>query len=256
MFDTFSTPEAFKEKNGYTIDDVWYPRVTAIVGIKSKPALNYFYGEQSSFRAAQAITEQSAEEGTRVHEAVQAIMLGKDATHSPDIAPAVTAFRKFIEENAFETQDDYVERRIWHPEHRYSGTIDVLGTMHGKFGVLDIKTSLAIYRDYGLQTAAYMEALRRDFPNIEARWILRIDQCQKCLVCGATRRTKGGREKIRKNYSYKGQPCWEHEWGPVTGITELKEFPLWEEDFKGFLGAKALWEWENAEWLKKVGYLS
>ncbi len=254
MFDSYSTPEAFKERNGYTIDGVWYPRVTSILSIKSKPALNFFYGEQSSYKAAQAITEKSAEEGTRVHEAAQAILLGNDATHAPDIAPAITAFRKFLETNSLETQPDYIERRIWHPEHRYAGTIDVLGVLGGKFGVLDIKTSLAIYRDYNLQTAAYMEALRSDFPEIQTRWILRIDQAQKCLACGATRRTKGGREKIRKNYGYRGKACLEHQWGPVEGHTELQEFPGWRDDFEAFMAAKRLWEWENSEWLKKIDY--
>jgi hypothetical protein len=254
MFDTYKTPEAFKEKNGYTIGDVWYPRVTSIVSIKSKPALNFFYAEQASYAAARSITEKSADEGTRLHEAVQAIMLGKEPVITPEIAAGVEAFRKFREEHPIETQEDYIERRIWHPEHRYAGTVDVIGMLGGKFGVLDIKTSLGIYRDYNLQTAAYMEALLGPLPELQTRWILRIDQAQKCKVCGATRRTKGGREKIRKNYGYKGRPCFDHDWGPVEGLIELEEFPNWRTDFQGFLGAKQLWEWEHEEWLKKIGY--
>ena len=46
-----------------------------------------------------------------------------------------------------------------------------------------------------------------------------------------------------------------HEWGPMQGKIELREFPYWQEDFEAFLGAKKLWEWENVDWLKKVGYL-
>ena len=47
----------------------------------------------------------------------------------------------------------------------------------------------------------------------------------------------------------------EHVWGEIEGHVELREFPYWQEDFEAFLGAKKLWEWENVDWLKKVGYL-
>lgn len=41
----------------------------------------------------------------------------------------------------------------------------------------------------------------------------------------------------------------------LRAFIELKELESpWLGDFKAFLGAKALWEWENAAWLKQVGY--
>jgi hypothetical protein len=127
-----------------------------------------------------------------------------------------------------------------------------MATIGGKFGVLDIKTSQAIYRDYNIQTAAYMEALKNEYQNLETRWILRIDQIQVCDRCRAKRRVKGGREKIRRGGAFL---CATHPWGPVEGIVELQEFPSWQSDYRAFLGAKTLWEWENESWLKKVGYL-
>ncbi|RJQ29998.1 hypothetical protein C4571_00080 [Candidatus Parcubacteria bacterium] len=255
MFDYYSDEEGFKEANGYTIENVWYPRVTKIVSIKAKPALLRFYGEAENFKSGQAITQKSAEEGTLVHEAAEAILLGKEPDVNPSIAPAIDAFRRFLEEKNIHTLPEYVEKRVFHPTHRYAGTVDALALIDGKFGVLDIKTSQAIYRDYNLQTAAYMDALKSHFENLQTRWILRIDQIQKCLVCGATRRLKGGREKIRlaKNG---GRPLeHEHEWSELQGEIEIKEFPYWQNDFQAFLGAKKLWEWENEFWLKKVGYL-
>ncbi len=56
MFGDFKDLTEFKEQCGYTIDDVWYPRVTKIVSIKSKPALLRFYGEAENFKAAQGVT--------------------------------------------------------------------------------------------------------------------------------------------------------------------------------------------------------
>lgn len=253
MFDTYKNEEDYKEQNGYTIDGIWYPRVTRIVSIKAKPALYRFYGEAASFKAAQESTEKSAEEGTLVHEAVEGLLLGKAPAIDPLIAPAVNGFLEFVDTRNIQTAPDWVERRIKHINHRYAGTIDAMALIDGKFGVLDIKTSQAIYRDYNLQTSAYMEALKDDFPNLQTRWILRIDQQQLCAVCGASRRTKGGREKIRKAKG--GRVCENHEWGEMKGLTELQEFPYWKNDFEAFLGAKRLWEWENEYWLKRVGYI-
>jgi hypothetical protein len=258
MFDTFSNAEAFKESCGYTIDGIWYPRVTRIVGIKAKPALYRYYADAPSFKHAQEQTEKSAEEGTLVHEAVEAILLNKpkpaDSLDSR-IIPAVAAFVEFLDKNNIQTAPEWVERRIMHRDERYAGTIDALALIDGKFGVLDIKTSQGIYRDYNLQTAAYMDALKGEFQNLQTRWILRIDQNQSCTRCKASRRTKGGREKIKKNGR---NPCpeSEHEWSAPQGIIEMKEFPFWQSDYQAFLGAKKLWEWENESWLKKIGYLA
>lgn len=248
------SPAKFREENGYEIDGKWYPRVTSILSIKSKPALYHFYGEQPSFYAANQVTERSAEEGTRIHEAAQAILLGEAPEVPHDIAPAIQAFRKFLEKQSIDTEASNIERRIWHPDMRYAGTIDILGTMKGRLGVIDIKTSQAIYRDYNLQTAAYMEALLPHHPELSTRWILRLDQLQFCEDCNSSRRVKGGREKIKKDYDSKVRSCGIHVWGPVTGIAQIKEFPDWQDDYQAFLAAKRLWEWENAELLAAIGY--
>lgn len=248
------SPSQFREENGYEIDGRWYPRVTSILSIKSKPALYHFYGSQPSYYAAQAVTDRSAVEGTRIHEVAQAILLGEDPEIPSDIAPAIMAFKAFIARQPIETEAAHIERRIWHPEMRYAGTIDILGTMKGRLGVIDIKTSQAIYRDYNLQTAAYMAALKPDHPDLETRWILRLDQIQFCIECKSTRRVKGGREKIKKDYTSKVRCDAFHNWGPLTGIAQIKEAPEWEADYQAFLAAKHLWEWENAELLEKIGY--
>lgn len=267
MFEYYSDAEGFKSANGYDIDGVWYPRVTKIVSIKAKPALYRFYGEAENFKAAQAIGQQSAAEGSRLHETVEAILLGQKPEIDASIAPAVKAFQEFLKQKNIQTAPEYVERQIFHPEHRYAGTVDALALIDGKFGILDIKTSQAIYRDYNLQTAAYMGALKHKFQHLQTRWILKIDQIQVCLKCGAVQRQKGGREKIsfwrsrslngNNNGSYNREQmknC-QHEWSELKGDIEFQEFPYWQNDFEAFLGAKKLWEWENEYWLKKVGYL-
>lgn len=255
----YSNLEHFKGMSGYKIDGIWYPRVTKIVEIKAKPALYKFYAEMNNFAEGEAVKKQSASEGTLIHEAIEGILTGKNPEIDLVVKPAIDAFLKFFEEKSIQVDPELVEKQIINFDERYAGTMDALALIDGKFGVLDIKTSQAIYRDYNLQTSAYMAALQNDFRNLQTRWILRVDQNRKCLKCGATLREKGGREKIKLPWlngatSEKSKNC-EHEWSETKGEIELREFPYWQEDFKAFLGAKKLWEWENEYWLKQAGYL-
>jgi hypothetical protein len=106
-----------------------------------------------------------------------------------------------------------------------------------------------------------MDALKNQFKNLQTRWILKIDQVQVCKICGAIRRLKGGKEKIRMPKNENGNGVGQvpnnhiHEWSELKGDIEIQEFPYWQNDFEAFLGAKRLWEWENEYWLKKIGYL-
>ncbi len=261
FFDEFKDERDFMAQNGYEIDGKWYPRVTKIVEMKAKPSLYVFYGQVGYFQGKE-ISRKSAEHGTAVHEAIEKIMVGQRPGDMPaSIVPSVRAFLEFIKTNKIEVDPTHVERRIMNPEHRYAGTIDTLARINGKFGVLDIKTSESVYRDYNIQTSAYMDALTREFSDLTARWILRIDQTQTCKRCGSVLRTKGGRDKVKKSGikspagNVQACPEYAHDWDIMKGVIELKEIETpWQEDFQAFLGAKKLWEWEHADWLKKIGY--
>jgi hypothetical protein len=258
MFPYKQSPETFKLENGYTIQDVWYPRVTKIISIKSKPVLYKYYAQVGGYENGQRIAEESAKEGTAVHEAVQSIMVGGTPDVAESIRPSIDAFREYIQKIPIVTRPEYIERRFLHTTHRYAGTIDALAEINGKFGVLDIKTSQGIYRDYNLQTAAYMDPLLSEFPHIETRWILRIDQHQICATCQGIRRIKGGRESIKSTVGKYGlfARCGVHRWLSPIGVVELQEFSNWRDDFETFLAAKKLWEWEHKDMLVAIGYLS
>jgi hypothetical protein len=254
----------FKSLNGYDVDGTWYPRVTKILEIKSKPALENFFKEMESYTSAEAVKNKSAAEGTVMHEAIQNLLIGESKYIPTEVEPGVHAFQRFNEQRKIEFHPEFVERRIWSPRHRYAGTLDALAWVDGKFGVLDIKTSTGFYPEYNLQTAAYVTALQEfdvkrvlALPrDIETRWILRIDQHRICTRCKATLREKGGRLKIRTKFAVQSAcPETEHEWGEQEGDVELKEFPFVYKDMKAFIAAKILWEWENDYWLQKIGYL-
>ena len=252
----FRDEHEFMESSGHEIDGVWYPRVTTIMNIKSKPALYHFYSSVG-FNNGEKIKEKSASEGTLVHDAIEAILIGEEPEIDPSIEPSILAFKAFLEQNSVKTHPELIEQKIIHPEHKYAGTADAMVTIGDRFGVLDIKTSKAIYRDYNLQTAAYFDVLKKSHPDLSTRWIMRVDQVETCEVCGATMRRKGGRDKITKPWpANKACSPTSHSWGDMEGIVELKEFPgSHMNDFEAFLSAKRLWEWENEFWLKRIGYL-
>ena len=189
----------------------------------------------------------SAEEGTLMHDTVEQILLGNSIEIPPLLKPAIDELMKFLDKcrvTTLQTEELLVSRK-----DRYAGTMDAFAEISGKKGVLDIKTSYAIYRDYGIQTAAYTNALEEQGHENLTRWILRIDQQRPCLKCSARLREKGGFSKVRG-----GKQTCLHEFGPMRGDVELRELHGLEHDTRAFLASKTLWEWENAYWLKQVGY--
>src|SRR3989344_6576577 len=102
----YSNIDNFKNANGYEIDGQWYPRVTAIVGIKAKPALYKFYADHKSFASAEAMKNKSAEEGTLVHELAEGILAGQSPVVPDSYAPLIDAFHVFLQ------QHDIVPRSI------------------------------------------------------------------------------------------------------------------------------------------------
>jgi hypothetical protein len=260
----YGNAENFKDVMGHEREGVWFPRVTKILDVKSKPALNMFFKEMGSFESAEEVKNKSAEEGTIIHEIIQKVAIGERIEIPKHIEPSVHAFQSYAKEMDIFFHPEYIECAVTSGQNRYTGTIDALATINGKFGVLDIKTSTGFFREYNLQTAAYVMALQEQdtmqklrLPReIETRWILRINQQQACTTCRATLRKKGGRKKIRSGRKLENI-CEEdeHVWGDMVGDIELKEFPYFFYDTKAFLAAKTLWEWEHSYWLRQVGYL-
>jgi len=251
----YSDLNHFKSVAGYEIEGFWYPRVTKIVEIKAKPALYRFYGEMENFNSGEKVKQQSAIEGTQIHQAIEKIIIGEKPEISPAIEPSIKAFLEFLNQKNIQVDPNLVEKRIINYAERYAGTLDAIAFIDGKLGILDIKTSQAIYRDYNLQTAAYVAAVKDIMKGIQTRWILRVDQHRVCLKCGAILRSKGGRDQIKTAWGNSEMKNCEHQWSELKGEVELQEFPYWEKDFEAFLGAKKLWEWENEYWLKQIGYL-
>lgn len=115
----------------------------------------------------------AAEFGTHVHQAVHLDNIGEldEDTLDPDIAPYLDGWRQFVYEHKFVVTES--ERRVFHPEQHYAGTLDTTGISRAtrrRGGstlpwLVDVKTGTAIPKTVGPQTAAYAAAhskLRHD----------------------------------------------------------------------------------------------
>jgi len=246
------TIEEFKNQNGYEIEGFWLPRVTTIINVISKPGLLRYYAQHSSFMTAQNALNHAANWGTLTHKAIEKFL--RNEKHRPDvkILPSVQAFRDWQDKNTvriFDPQND-IEKTIFDWDNLYAGTLDVLAEVNGVLGILDIKTGSGIWDEYGLQLAAYMNAYNKSVPakrRARTRWILRLDQFEECVFCGAKRRIKSGRPKITG-----GKPHCQHKFSYTKGAFEFKELENYQQDLEGFLSAKNLWEWANRKILKQI----
>lgn len=103
-----------------------------------------------------------------------------------------------------------MESPVWSPENGFIGTDDFVGYVDGELCVCDYKTSKDLYPEVWLQTAAYQQAYQEEFPHlrIEARW-------------GINTGKDGQLKAVRRERRY------------------------WDEDFKAFMSAKRLNDWDR-----------
>ncbi len=139
----------FDEINhAYSYDGRRVPGVTSVLS-----ALHKFDGVSADVLAA------AAERGTAVHLACELLDLGDldEESVDPAIAGYVNGWRLFMAEKA--PVWDRIEAKCFHKIHRYAGTLDRAGVMDGDEWIVDIKTAAASHPVWGVQTAAYANAL-------------------------------------------------------------------------------------------------
>ncbi len=240
------TADLFREKFGYEIDGVWFPRVTSITALaggssflkKSDPL-----GRRFGF-------QQAALWGTMIHEAVEKILKGERAQFDARIAVSIETFCKWREQYPFRVSNPAqdIERRVVDLERGYAGTVDIVAEVEGVLSIIDLKTSTTLTKEYGLQTAAYMNAYNQMGERVcKKRWILRVDQYKECLGCLARMREKYGRARI-----VGGNEVCNHQWSGMKGEIEFCELKGYERDLEHFFDLKERWEWTNEEWLCKI----
>lgn len=109
----------------------------------------------------EAILSAAAERGTAVHLCCEYLDQGilDEASIDPAISGYVDAWRLFCTEML--PVWSHIEARCYHQALRFAGTVDRVGIINGIEYVLDIKTSVASHPVWGVQTAAYANALNK-----------------------------------------------------------------------------------------------
>ena len=182
------------KKHGY------FPSVTTILEIISKPGLEAWKAEQAILsaltlpRAAEETedgfakrvvedmkvqTREAAKRGTLIHNSVERYLTEKTVYLTDDMWKLFVPVRDWLEEEV----EEYImaERVLVHREEEYAGTVDLIAVLksHGPC-VCDFKTQgykkekPTFYPEWSLQLSAYAEAYRYERPRTDPMGILSI----------------------------------------------------------------------------------
>ena len=156
----FLDRRVYKRKEG-----TFYPSVTTILQYMPK---NKFFDNwlKDVGHNADLIMRKAGKEGTQVHEAAEALVLGEEIHWMDDYGKA--KYSQLVWEMILKFYDFWTthkpelistEEFVYSDKFKYAGTADLLVKMDGEVWLLDIKTSNNLHRSYNLQLAAYAKAI-------------------------------------------------------------------------------------------------
>lgn len=107
-----------------------------------------------------------AERGTAVHKAVEFVDKGTldESKLDPAIAGYVKGYQRFVDESKY--KPEFCEVSLHHDQLGFAGTVDKLGFLNGKFGVIDIKTSRSVDPAIEPQMCAYAVLWNEHHPEM------------------------------------------------------------------------------------------
>ena len=88
--------------------------------------------------------EAAALRGSAVHAATQALDTLGRAEIEEEHLPYIAAYKAFLA--AHSVSWSMIEQPLYHPEHRYAGTVDRYGLLDGHAALVDIKTTYTVYK--------------------------------------------------------------------------------------------------------------
>ena len=258
----------FPDSHIYFVDGKRKTGVTTYLNIidKSRPLIIWateLYRDYLLDCLANGITEEHIYEGCGLHEErkQEAAAIGDEAhgwiekyikgepAEMPKRREAQIAVNAFLDwEAANKVKFLSSERVVYSKKHDYIGKMDIEARVNGKLSMIDIKTSNGLYNTYGMQTAAYLKADEEESGReYRGRWLIRLtketeqDYLRRMELKNVNRQRKG-KEPIEI---------------PPYQVFEAKFLDDVDgsigRDFKAFLNAKELYEWnrETDYWLNK-----
>ena len=147
----------------YLIDGVRVPSVTQVL----KPLYDFSRVDPVMLQAKAAL-------GTSVHRACELLDNDDLDEESEDgraalapLAGYLAGYKKFKSDKKPVVLEN--ETRLFHPAHRYAGTIDRRFELEGDVWDVDLKSTVAMSPIVGLQTAAYTEMFKANGKTDRAR---------------------------------------------------------------------------------------
>lgn len=217
----------FIDARYYTRDrEHWFPGVTTILGVLSKGKQFENWLKSNGFNA-DVLTREAMERGSRVHQAIQDLLLGKELVYgtteqgayfSRDEWQMINRFYDFY--TGFNPVTVDVEKVLVSDVLRFGSQLDYVCMLNGERWVIDHKTG-ALYDTAFMQVASYVHLWNEFFPNepIQRAGILHLDSAHR------------GRDKSGKEIQGKG---WKLV--PVDDI---------EQNWEDFQHLQAIWERQN-----------
>lgn len=125
----------FDENHEYTVDGAVLPSVSHILRFLSKE----MYQDVNQY-----VLDKAAERGTAVHQACEILDKYKTVECDDEYVPYLQAYIRFIKEHNVQWSE--IEKRFYHKERMYAGTIDRFGIVDGIQSLVDIKTLCTVHK--------------------------------------------------------------------------------------------------------------
>lgn len=168
----------------YFLNETYLPSVTAILG-EAAPigyGLKEFW-KNNTKEESEAIFEAAGEFGTKMHDAYEQLLTGKELNLLEDYPTdkekkslvAFVDWFRYYAPSEFES-----EQPVASMKYSYAGTLDFVGTINGERWLIDFKTSTGIQMSHQLQVLAYKQAYEESFgQKIDRVGILRTGTSHK-----------------------------------------------------------------------------
>ena len=180
---------------------IYLPSVTWI--LEKYPKDEFFYkwlANQPGEDAAQRLKERGGDRGTKVHHAIEKLILGKKIERDDRYFSELTETEERLKTDEWRALVAFadwwkkhrpavisIEKTVYSLRQGYAGTVDFIGViqetcgerncpcvdMKGKIALIDWKTGKAVYPAYKAQVAAYVQANEeRKGPKVECAAVL------------------------------------------------------------------------------------
>ncbi len=151
----------------YTLDnETFYPSVTTVLNVYPKGFGYQDWIKQVGYNA-DIVMRQAAEQGTNVHNAIEAFLNGQELTWIVDgkenytlkewkmITKFMEFYDRYLTPDGCEVLD--IERTLFSNKMKLGGTLDLSCRIFGENWIIDHKTSNNLYITNEMQLAAYKE---------------------------------------------------------------------------------------------------